>query len=161
MLLRLFRLWRIQWWTSFLFFFDRKYLFLGKLFQEINAVCWNKKLEPRLIRIFDSWYQDYFEHVKFDCDVHFFCFRPYFPSFVQKIHLAFWCYMISFAPVYSQRYEASGFSCFKLIWNENVKYTYIVHVSLIYQNRKKRIHRCIGPCQTSMKLLFLKIINVF
>ena len=42
----------------------------------------------------------------------FFCFRPYFASFVQKFHLARWCYYVVDLPaVYSQRFVSSGFSC--------------------------------------------------
>ena len=54
---------------------------------------------------------DYFDYVKFDGDVHIFCFKPFFARFVRKIYLAFWYYLISFPAVYSQRLEASGFSC--------------------------------------------------
>ena len=33
----------------------------------------------------EMWYLGYFEYVKFDVDVHFFCFRSFFASFIQKI----------------------------------------------------------------------------
>ena len=39
----------------------------------------------------------------------FFCFWP--SSLVQKINFAFWCYLINLPAVYSQRLEASCFSC--------------------------------------------------
>ena len=39
---------------------------------------------------------DYFDYVKFDGDVHSFCFKPFFASFARKIYLAFWYYLISF-----------------------------------------------------------------
>ena len=32
---------------------------------------------------------DYFDYVKFDGDVHIFCFKPFFARFVRKIYLAF------------------------------------------------------------------------
>ena len=32
---------------------------------------------------------DYFEYVKFDSDVHFFCSRPFLATFVQNFHLKF------------------------------------------------------------------------
>ena len=40
----------------------------------------------------------------------FLCLQP--ASFVQKNHLAFWWCQINLPAVYSQRLEASGFSCF-------------------------------------------------
>ena len=43
-----------------------------------------------------------------------FCFRPFFASFVQRIHLSFRCYLIHLPAVYSQRLETSGYSCFLL-----------------------------------------------
>ena len=57
------------------------------------------------------WYLDYFEYVKFDGDVPFFCVRPFLANFVQNIHLAFWCYLVNLPAVYSKRLKASGFSC--------------------------------------------------
>ena len=53
---------------------------------------------------------DYFKYVKFDGDIHFFFCRPFLVSFVQKLYLALWCYLINLPVVYSQRLEASGFS---------------------------------------------------
>ena len=50
---------------------------------------------------------DYFEYVKSNGDVHFFCFRPFFARFFQKINLAFWCYLINLPAVYSQRPTSS------------------------------------------------------
>ena len=41
----------------------------------------------------------------------------FFVNFVEKNHLAFWCYLINLLPVYLQRLEASGFPCF----NEKMK----------------------------------------
>ena len=37
-----------------------------------------------------------------------------FTSFVEKIYLAFWCYLINLPEVYLQRIDASGFCCFNL-----------------------------------------------
>ena len=34
----------------------------------------------------EIWYLDYFQFVKFGVEVHFFCFRPSFVSFVEIIH---------------------------------------------------------------------------
>ena len=55
---------------------------------------------------------DYFKYVKFDGDVLFFVLIPFFGSFVQTIHLAFWCYPINLPEVYWQELEASGLSWF-------------------------------------------------
>ena len=59
-------------------------------------------------------YLDYIEYVKFDGNVHLFCFKPFSASFVEKICLEFCSYLINIPAVYSQRREASGFSYFNL-----------------------------------------------
>ena len=46
---------------------------------------------------------DYFKYIKFNRDVHFFCFITYSASFVEKIVLAFLCYLIKLSVVYLQR----------------------------------------------------------
>ena len=33
------------------------------------------------------WYLDYFEYVKFNVDVYFFSFGPFFASFIQDIYM--------------------------------------------------------------------------
>ena len=57
---------------------NQKYPFYANLYQKIKIVSLTQNLVPR-----------HFEYVKFDGDIHFFCFRPFFPNFVQKIHSAF------------------------------------------------------------------------
>ena len=69
-------------------------------------------------------------------------FRPYFASFFQKSHLAFWCYVINLSAVYSQRLETgslkiSKFENFDLL-SENMDHAtmeaiakYIKHPNLI------------------------------
>ena len=114
-----------------------EYPCMGKLFQKVKIICWSWNLEPRLTGIYNSmviffssfldrkypfwvnlvqkfeiWYLDYFEYVKFDGDIHLFCFRPFSASFAEKIRLAFWCYLINISAIDSQRREASDFSCF-------------------------------------------------
>ena len=74
------------------------FFFLGRVnlvqkFKRFSSL-WN--LIPRLFRIYQIrvWWS-------------LFCFGPFF--FVQKIHLAFWYYLINLAAVYSQRLQASSF----------------------------------------------------
>ena len=56
-------------------------------------------------------YLDLVEPAEFNSAAHFFLF--WLASFVQKIHLAFWCYLIDLSAIYSQRLETNGLSCFK------------------------------------------------
>ena len=73
----------LGWWFSFFSFLDRKYPSWVNLVQKfkISSLSWN--LIPRLFRIY-----------KFAGDVRLFSFRPFLASFVEKIHLEFWCCLI-------------------------------------------------------------------
>ena len=84
---RLIPIWRIQWWYS-VFLFRLEIPFLGK-FGPKTQNCWFKLK-------FGTYTNYYKQHsmVVFS----FFCFRP--ASFVQKIHLAFWCYLVNVWAVY-------------------------------------------------------------
>ena len=86
------------WMVILIFFLDRKYLFSVNLVRIFKIVSLSWNLVLRLFRI-----------CKWDGDVHFFCFRPIFASFVQKTYLAFWFYLINFRAVYSQRPDANDF----------------------------------------------------
>ena len=94
--------WKICFWNSEFDFhfclFRLKIFFWGKFGPNFRNCQFNMKFG---------------KYVKFDFGVHFFCFRPFFASFVPKIHLAFWCYLINLPAVYSQRLEASGFFLFR------------------------------------------------
>ena len=83
-------------------FLEQKYPFCVNLVQKFKRVSLRRNLVPRLIWICNilSW-----------CSI--FYFRPLFASF---LNLAFWCYLINLVAVYSQRLEASGFSCFHIIF---------------------------------------------
>ena len=83
---------------SFFSFLNRKYPFWINLVQKFKIVSLNRNLN--------------FEYVKVNDDVHLFCFRPFFASFVEKILLAFWRYLINLPAVYSRRREANDFSYF-------------------------------------------------
>ena len=94
-LIWIFKIWR---WFSFYSFLDWKYSFWVNLAQKIKIVSLSWNLVPRLFWIFKIWRW-----------WSFFCFRPSFASFVHKIHLAFWCYLMNLPVVYLQKLEASGF----------------------------------------------------
>ena len=79
-------------------FFLFKYTFFGLILSK-NSLTFYVEIS----------YLDHIENVKFDDDGHFLRF---FASFVQKLYLAFWYYLINLAAVYSQRLEANGFSYF-------------------------------------------------
>ena len=102
LILRLIRIWRIHYWCSFFLFLTGSILFGVKFGPKIKTIKY-----PRLSNILD-----YIKYVKFGGDDHFSSFETFFPSFVPKIHLAFWYYLINIAAVYSQRLEASGFPCY-------------------------------------------------
>ena len=55
MVLRLIRIWRIQWWCSFFLFLTESILFLEN-FQKNKIFCRSWKLEPRRIRICGVWW---------------------------------------------------------------------------------------------------------
>ena len=134
LVLRLIRKSRIQWWYSSFLVLAGSTRF-SEIFFEKSVLF----VEPRLIQIcrIRWWFSFFFfrlfwanfVYVKFDGGVHFFCFRPYFVSFTQKIHLAFWCYVINLLAVYSQSHKTSGFSCVNL--NSIYNY-YFVSVSYFY-----------------------------
>ena len=90
----------IQWWFWFFHFLNWKYPFWINLVQKFKIISLSWHLIPRLFWI---------ECVKSNGDVHLFYFRPFFASFVETIHLAFWCYLIKLPAIYSQRREASVF----------------------------------------------------
>ena len=94
-LIWIFKIWR---WFSFYSFLDWKYSFWVNLAQKIKIVSLSWNLVPRLFWIIKIWRW-----------WSFFCFRPSFASFVHKIHLAFWCYLMNLPVVYLQKLEASGF----------------------------------------------------
>ena len=71
--LKLIRICETRWWFSFFSSLDRKYPFWVNLVQKFKIVCLNWILIPRLFRM-----------SKFDGDVHFFCFRPFSASFLEK-----------------------------------------------------------------------------
>ena len=140
---RLIRIWRVQWWYSFLLFSTRSITFFGNLFQTIKTVCWNWNLESKLIPIcrIQWWFsflffsfleRKYSFWVNLAQKCHFklklvtqailnmensmvmytFCVLGHFlESFLQKICLTFWCYLINLPAVYSQRLQTSDFSC--------------------------------------------------
>ena len=95
------RICRIRWWFCFFSFLDWKYPFWANLVQKfkIFSLSWN--LVPTFFWICKIWWWS-----------PLFCFGLFFASFFQKIHLAFWYYPINLTAVYSQRLEASGFSCY-------------------------------------------------
>ena len=87
----------------FFIFLDRKYTFWVNLVQKIKIVSLSWNLLPKLFRICKiQWWWSLF------------LWEALLASFVRKIHLVFWCYLINFPTVYLQRLEASGFSCFNL-----------------------------------------------
>ena len=111
LVLRLIRIWRIWWCYSFFVFLTRYILFRRKLFQKQKTV--ETETEPKPIRICRTrwWFSFFFffrseilfwvnlgqklkifsltwnlvPKRKFDIDIHFFCFRPFFASFFPKI----------------------------------------------------------------------------
>ena len=56
----------------------------------------------------DIWYIDYFEYVILDGDVPFFCFRPFFASFVQK---SIWHYDVTWLICQQFFCRNGNFSC--------------------------------------------------
>ena len=76
--------------------FNWKYRFWANLIQKIKIVSLTLNLVPRLIRI---------------CRIQWWCslFPFSIASFVQKVHLAFSCYLINLPAIYSRRLEATGF----------------------------------------------------
>ena len=96
---RLIRICRIRRWFSFYSFLYWKYPFWVTSDQKIQIVSLSWNLVPRLFWRCKIWYWG-----------SFFYFKPFFASFVQKINSAFWCYLINFRAVFSQRLEASDFS---------------------------------------------------
>ena len=126
LVLRLIRIWWIQWRCSCFLFSTGSILFCGIASKNQNCllklkfklpalVClnqkypWSKNLKSSIKA--EIWYLDYFEYVKFDGDVHLF-WAFSFARFVQKISLGFWYYLINLPAVYLQRPETSRFSCF-------------------------------------------------
>ena len=97
-LIRICRSWR---WFSVFSFLGLKYPFWVKLVQKFKNITlsWNVVPTHFWICKIRLWWS-------------LFCFRPAFASFVQKINLTFWCHLINLSVIYSQRLEASGFSCF-------------------------------------------------
>ena len=79
----------------FFHFLYRKCPLWFDLVQKFKIVSLSWNLIPRLFRIFVG-------------SVHLFCFRP-FSSFVEKIYLAFYCYLITLPAAYLQSCDASGF----------------------------------------------------
>ena len=51
LVLKLIRIWRIQWWCSLFSVFDQKYPFLGKFVPKVKIIYSGWTLEPSLIRI--------------------------------------------------------------------------------------------------------------
>ena len=92
---------RIQRWFSFFFVFYIENTLFGLVWSKNSK--WSVQAE--------TWYLNYFEYVKFNCDMNLFCFRPFVPSFVEEIHLAFWCNLLNLLVNYLHRRGASGFSC--------------------------------------------------
>ena len=77
------QIYKIRWWFSFFFFtfLDWKYPLWVNLIQKFKIISLTWNLVPRLFQI---------------CKVRCWCFRPtFFSGVVQKIHLAFWCYLIN------------------------------------------------------------------
>ena len=81
------------------FLLDQKYSFWMNLVQKF--IIFSLNLIPSLIRICTM------------VMVTFSVLDLFFGSFVQKHHLAFWCYLINLPAVYSQKLEVSGCSCLK------------------------------------------------
>ena len=128
--------WRIHWWYPFFLFIFPKVSFFGQICsKKIKIVCWGWIWEPRLIWMYRIWWWfssfldgkylfwvNFIQNFKISSLTwnlvpklfHFSCFRPFFASLFENIHLAFWCHLINLQAVYSQRLEASGFSCFHL-----------------------------------------------
>ena len=82
LVLRLIRIWRIQWWCSFFLFSTR------------NTLCeqiWSKK--SKLSVSAEISYLNFFEYAQFNSGVHFFCFRPgitFLENLGQKIVSLSW-----------------------------------------------------------------------
>ena len=87
--LRLTRICKSRYWFSFYSFLNWKYPFWVILVEKFKIVSLSWNLVPELFRIYK---------IRWWCS--FFCFRPFFANFVQKIHLAFWCYLINLPAVY-------------------------------------------------------------
>ena len=83
---------------SFFLFLDWKHHFLVNLVQKLKIWSSRWNLIPRLFLVCKIWCWWW----------SLFYFGPFFS---QKIRLGFWCYLINLAAVYSERLEASGFSC--------------------------------------------------
>ena len=97
---RLIRICRIWCGFSFYSFIDWKYSFLGLFGPKMKV--FQLKFVPRLLRICKIWWWCIFS----------FCFCKSYP----KLYLAFWCYLIKLRAIFSQRLEASDFSCI-CYWN--------------------------------------------
>ena len=92
---------KVWWWFSFLSYLARKYPFWVNLVQKFKIVSLSWKLVTRLFRICKiRWWSSLV------------LFYTLFSSFVEEIHLAFWCYQINLPAVYSERCETNGFSRF-------------------------------------------------
>ena len=90
-----------RWWFSFFYFLDWKYPFWVNLDQKVKTVSLSWNWIPRL---FWRW------KIRWWCSL--VLFSPFFSSFVEKIHLVFWCYFNNLPAGYSQRRDASGLFCF-------------------------------------------------
>ena len=90
------------------FLLDQKHSFWVNLVQ--NFIIFSLNLIPNLFRICTM------------VMVTFSVLDLFFGSFVQKHHLAFWCYLINLSGVYSQKLEVSGCSCLKVKQEESVKW---------------------------------------
>ena len=70
---------------------DRKYLFWANVVLKIKIICLKGGI----------CYLNYFEYVKLNDDVHFFCFTSFLASLTQNL-----------PTVYSQKVKANRFPCF-------------------------------------------------
>ena len=94
---------------------DQKYSFWVNWVQQIKIASLSRNLIPRLNRIRRSqwWCSLFLFQIGNTLFGQIWC-CSLFPSFVPKIYLVFWCYLINPRPVYGQRLEVSDLSCFIL-----------------------------------------------
>ena len=81
---RLIRICRIRWRFSLFSFLDWYY---SNLVKKSKIVSLSLNLIPKLFRICK---------IRWWCSL---CFTPFFVSFFEKFHLAFWCYLINLPAV--------------------------------------------------------------